>query len=70
MVDDMSEGNDSGFVWRRDAARGEWADALEYASRQLLTSRTSVRVPFLQGDLLTFVKNEGTSLSRWYLAIH
>lgn len=61
MLDDMSEGNDPGFIWRRDVVRGEWADALEYASRQLLTSRTSVRVPFLQEDLLTFVKNEGTS---------
>jgi hypothetical protein len=64
MLDDMSEGNGPSFVWRRDIARGEWADALEYASRQLLTSRTSVRVPFLQEDLLTFVKNEGMSLSR------
>jgi hypothetical protein len=60
MLDDMSENNDSSFVWRRDIATGEWTDALEYASRQLLTSRTSVRVPFLQEDLLAFVKNEGT----------
>jgi hypothetical protein len=64
MLDDMSEGSDPGFVWRRDIARGEWADVIEYASRQLLMSRTSVRVPFLQEDLLPFVKNEGTSLSR------
>jgi hypothetical protein len=60
ILDDMSEGNDSGFVWRRDIATGEWADVLEYAHRQLLTSRTSVRVPFLREDLLTLVKNEGT----------
>jgi hypothetical protein len=60
MLDDMSEGNDPSFVWRRDIVTGEWAEALEYASRQLLTSRTSVRIPFLRDDLLALVKNEGT----------
>ena len=60
MLDDMSEGNDPSFVWRRDIATGEWAEALEYASRQLLTSRTSVRIPFMRDDLLALVKNEGT----------
>lgn len=60
MLDDMSEGNDPNFVWRRDIATGEWTEALEYASRQLLTSRTSVRVPFMRDDLLALVKNEGT----------
>ena len=60
MPDDMSEGNDPNFVWRRDIATGEWEDALGYASRQLVTSHTSVRVPFLREDLLALVKNEGT----------
>jgi hypothetical protein len=60
MPDDMSEGNDTSFVWRRDIATGEWEDALGYASRQLVTSHTSVRVPFLREDLLALVKNEGT----------
>jgi hypothetical protein len=60
MPDDMSEGNDPSFVWRRDIVTGEWEDALGYASRQLVTSHTSVRVPFLREDLLALVKNEGT----------
>ena len=60
MLDDMSESNDPSFVWRRDIAMGEWTEALEYASRQLLTSRTSVRIPFIRDDLLALVKNEGT----------
>jgi hypothetical protein len=58
MLDD--ESNDPSFVWRRDIAMGEWTEALEYASRQLLTSRTSVRIPFIRDDLLALVKNEGT----------
>ena len=60
MLDDMSEGNDPSFVWRRDIATREWEEALEYASMQLLTSRTSIRIPFLRDDLLALVKNEGT----------
>jgi hypothetical protein len=63
-LDDMSEGNQSSFVWRRDIATGEWTEAIRYASSQLLTSRTSVRIPFLREDLLPLVKNEGTCFSR------
>jgi hypothetical protein len=70
MLDDMSEGNDPSFVWHRDIAKGEWAEALEYASKQLLTSRTSVRIPFLRDDLLALVKNEGTCLSGWHSTMH
>lgn len=62
MLDDMSESNDPSFSWRKDITTGGWTEALEYASKQLLTSRTSVRVPFLHEHLLTLVKNEGTYL--------
>jgi hypothetical protein len=60
VLDDMSEGNQSSLVWRRDIAKGDWTEAIRYASSRLLTSRTSVRIPFLREDLLPFVKNEGT----------
>jgi hypothetical protein len=58
MLDDESEGNDPSFVWHRDIETGEWTEALAYASRQLLTSRTSVRIAFLLDDLLTLIKND------------
>jgi hypothetical protein len=64
MLEDMSEGNGPTFVWRRDMATGEWTEVLGYASKRLLTSRTSVRVPFLRDDLLALVKTEGTWTSR------
>jgi len=58
MLDDESEGNDLGFVWHRDIETGEWTEALAYASRQLLTSRTSVRIAFLLDDLATLIKKD------------
>jgi hypothetical protein len=64
VLNDMAEGSHPSFVWRRDIATGEWTEALRYASRQLLTSRTSVRIPFLREDLLPLVKNEGTCFPR------
>ena len=64
MLDDTTDGDDPIFVWRRDFATSEWAEALGYASKQLLNSRTSVRVPFLREDLLALVKHEGTCLLR------
>lgn len=59
VLDDMSEENETGFVWRRERVKLEWTEALRYASMQLLTSRTSVRIPFLREELLPLVKNEG-----------
>lgn len=64
VLNDMAEGSHPSFVWRRDIATREWTEALRYASRQLLTSRTSVRIPFLREDLLPLVKNEGTCFPR------
>jgi hypothetical protein len=63
MLDDMSEDNQSSFVWRRDVATGEWTEAIRYASSRLLTSRTSVRIPFLREELLPLVKIQGTCFS-------
>ncbi len=59
VLDDMPEENETDFVWRREHATAEWKEALRYASMQLLTSRTSVRIPFLREELLPLVKNEG-----------
>lgn len=61
MLDDMPEENEADFVWRRVRAAAEWTEALRYASMRLLTSRTSVRIPFLREELLPLVKNEGAS---------
>ncbi|KAH9976102.1 ARM repeat-containing protein [Lactifluus volemus] len=60
----MSEGNQSSLVWRRDIAKRDWTEAIRYASSRLLTSRTSVRIPFLREDLLPLVKNEDLSLTQ------
>lgn len=60
MLDDTFDDNGAKFVWRRDFATIEWAEALGYVSRQLLSSRTNVRIPFLREDLLALVKHEGT----------
>jgi hypothetical protein len=59
MQDDMPMENEADFVWRRERATAEWTEALLYASMQLLTSHTSVRIPFLREELLPLVKNEG-----------
>jgi hypothetical protein len=59
VLDEMPEENEADFVWRREHATAEWTEALRYASMQLLTSRTSVRIPFLREALLLLVKNEG-----------
>lgn len=64
MLDNTTDGDDPNFVWRRDFAMSKWEEALGYASRQLLNSRTSVRIPFLREDLLAVVKHEGTCLPR------
>ncbi|KAI9508386.1 ARM repeat-containing protein [Russula earlei] len=65
MLDDMSDGSsDPSFVWRRDIQTGEWMEALAYASRQLLVSRTSVRIAFMLEDLLPFVKKDDLSSSQ------
>jgi hypothetical protein len=61
VLDDMPEENEVDFVWRRERAIAEWTEALQYASMRLLTSRTSVRIPFLREELLPLVKNEGAS---------
>ncbi|KAH9175038.1 ARM repeat-containing protein [Lactarius sanguifluus] len=60
----MPEENETDFVWRRERATAEWKEALRYASMQLLTSHTSVRIPFLREELLPLVKNEDLSLSQ------
>ena len=64
MLDDTIDDNGANFVWRRDFATSEWAEALGYASRQLLSSHSNVRIPFLREDLLTLVKHEGTCFQR------
>ncbi|KAI0060576.1 ARM repeat-containing protein [Artomyces pyxidatus] len=53
-----------GFVWHRERVTEEWKPALEYASQKLLTSKTSVRVRFLQEELLPLAKHEDLSLSQ------
>ena len=59
LLVDMPEENEADFVWRRERAKAEWTEALRYASTQLFTSRTSLRIPFLRDELLPLVKNEG-----------
>ena len=59
VLDDMPVEIEADFVWRRERATAEWTEALQYASIQLLTSRISVRIPFLREELLPLVKNEG-----------
>ena len=70
MLDDTIDDNGAGFVWRRDFATREWAEALEYASRQLRSSRSNVRIPFLREDLLALVKHEGTYFPRYHWVIY
>jgi len=59
VLDDMPEKNETEFTWRRERAPAEWTEALQYASMRLLTSHTSVRIPFLREELFPLVKNEG-----------
>jgi hypothetical protein len=70
MLDDTIDDNGANFVWRRDLATSEWAEALGYASRQLLSSRSNVRIPFLREDLLPLVKHEGTCFPRYHSVMH
>jgi hypothetical protein len=70
MLDDITDGNGANFVWRRDFATSEWAEALGYASRQLLSSRTSVRISFLREDLLALAKHEGNVLLKVPRVMH
>jgi len=66
MLDDTTNDNGANFVWRRDFVTSEWAEALGYASRQLLSSRSNVRIPFLREDLLPLVKHESTCFPRYH----
>lgn len=72
MLDDTIDDNGNGgsFVWRRDFATSEWAEALGYASRRLLSSRSNVRIPFLREDLLALVKHEGTYFPGYHRVMH
>ena len=70
MLDDTTEDYGTNFVWRRDFATSEWAEALGYASRQLQSSRSNVRIPFLREDLLALVKHEGTCFPRYHWVMH
>ncbi|KAI0262196.1 ARM repeat-containing protein [Gloeopeniophorella convolvens] len=60
----MSEETELGYIWRREIATQEWPDALDFASRQLFSGRTSVRIRFLQEELLPLAKTEDLSLSQ------
>lgn len=64
MLDDTIDDTGANFVWRRDFATGGWAEALGYASRQLRSSRSNARIPFLREDLIALVKYEGTCFPR------
>lgn len=70
MLDDTIDNNGANFVWRRDFATSEWAEALGYVSKQLQSSRTNVRIPFLREDLLALVKHEGTCFPRYQWVVH
>ncbi|KAA1470496.1 ARM repeat-containing protein [Dentipellis sp. KUC8613] len=58
------EDGDLGYIWQRERVSDEWPQALEHARRQLLTSKTRVRVNFLQEGLLPLAKHENLSLSQ------
>lgn len=70
MLDDTIDDDSSKFVWRRDFATSEWSEVLGYASRQLRSSRSNDRIPFLREDLLALVKHEGTCFPRYRLVMH
>lgn len=70
MQDDAIDDDGANFVWRRDFATREWAEVLGYAARQLRSSRSNDRIPFLREDLLAFVKHEGTCFPRYQWVMH
>jgi hypothetical protein len=49
-----------GVSWQRDNVLNDWPRAIEFAQARLLTSKTRIRIQFLQEELLSLAKHGGT----------
>jgi hypothetical protein len=48
-----------GFSWQRDNVLNDWSRSIEFAQGRLLTSKTRIRVQFLQEELLSLARHGG-----------
>ena len=56
---DEMESAEGSYIWHRDRVLEQWSPGLEYAHNKWLTSKTSVRVQFLQEELLSLSRRDG-----------
>jgi hypothetical protein len=50
---------DSGASWQRDNVFSDWPRSMQYAQERLLTSKTRIRIRFLQEELLSLARHGG-----------
>lgn len=56
--DEDSHGT-SESAWHKDRVLQEWAQAMEFAQNRLMTGTTTIRIRFLQEELMSVAKHEG-----------
>lgn len=62
--DDITNGDSQHETsWQRDSVLKDWTKAMDFAQRKLLTSKTKVRLQFLQDELLSLARHGGESRS-------
>lgn len=59
--ENTNEDSQEGVSWQRDTVLRDWSKALEFAQGKLLTSKTKVRIQFLQDELLSLAQHGGES---------
>ena len=57
--DDITNGNSRYETWQRDSVLKDWPKAMDFAQRKLLTSKTKIRLQFLQDELLSLARHGG-----------
>jgi hypothetical protein len=60
MNDIANDDLGDGFSWQRDIVLNDWSRSIEFAQGKLLTSKTRIRVQFLQEELLSLARHGGT----------
>jgi len=48
-----------GLSWQRDNVFSDWPRSMQYAQEKLLTSKTRIRIRFLQEELLSLARHGG-----------
>ena len=55
----INGGSGDSFTWQRDNVFHDWPRSIDFAQGMLLTSKTRVRVQFLQEELLSLARHGG-----------